>query len=539
MQFMNLQGKGSRLTWNLEIDYQKIRDTILSAIFFIFSYAPSPFGFFIYFAFIPQFNLYLKLTPKQAFLTGYILGIIVNSGVLYWIIPYSFTAYIWVVLLNSVQFAVFALIFTYALKLRRVFALLAFPFLWTFIEYTRQIGEIAFNWLSIAHTQTYFLALIQYVEFTGHLGVVFWICLINLLLYAMWNYRSDFRKMGFCIGLLLLLFIIPFIFGLIKLSEKPGLKGISVGYVQPNIDPVKKWSAAFQKKNIKVLSDLTDSLMIYKPDLVIWPETAIPYDLQSEQKDLEFLINYSAQNRIYLLTGTLDYITLEDKKAKFNAALLFSSDNDPVKVYHKMMPVPFEEKIPFSSFLGDIDFGVNYLSAGDHATVFELFLRTYYVHFNGSDWYGTKKTEKEENVKFGTVICFESLFPNLVRRFFRSDAQILTVITNDAWFEYTAQPYQHIQIAIFRAIENRSAIIQCANSGISGFIDPYGRIFDASDIFTTRYAQKIIPLRIKATIYTKFGDTVGIICGIVLITFVLLTILSNLAFIKNRIIRCQ
>jgi apolipoprotein N-acyltransferase len=524
MPFTNPTNKENRLIWKFELDPQELRAIVLSAALFIFSYPPSPFGFLIYFAFIPQIYLYSRLAPANGFVAGYILGILVNFGVLYWIIPYSFSDYVLVAFFNSLQFAIFAALVSFALRYHRILALIAFPFLWTFLEYTRQLGEIAFNWLCISHTQTSFLALIQYVEFTGHLGIVLWICMVNLLIYLMWHVLPDLRKMALYGSILVFFFALPLSFGRIKLSEKQISSGISIGYVQPNIDPDKKWSADFRDKNMALLATLTDSLITEKPAIVLWPETAIPYDLLHQQSHLRYLNDYVTLNDIFLLTGTLDYILKEEKKMKFNATVCIEPNNDKTTVYHKILLVPFEERIPYVEFfsdLVDLEISEEYLLPGHNVVLFEFEAYTYRMRFAANDWQMIGKNREKTVLKLGNVICFESLYSNLVRRFYQSGAQVMTVITNDGWFGYTAQPYQHLQFAVFRAIENRSSIIQCANTGISGFIDPYGRVFKASTLFSSAYAQKLMPLKIKDTVYTRVGDIVGIICGIVSITFVL------------------
>ena len=104
------------------------------------------------------------------------------------------------------------------------------------------------------------------------------------------------------------------------------------------------------------------------------------------------------------------------------------------------------------------------------------------------------------------VICYESVFPDLIRRFVKMGGKLLVVVTNDAWFGNTSGPYQHAQIAVFRAIENRISIARCANTGISSFIDPYGRIIDETKYNQRANLIKSIPLRKESTFYMQHGD---------------------------------
>jgi apolipoprotein N-acyltransferase len=118
-------------------------------------------------------------------------------------------------------------------------------------------------------------------------------------------------------------------------------------------------------------------------------------------------------------------------------------------------------------------------------------------------------------VPLGTVICYEIIFPDLVRRFVDHGARIMTTITNDAWFGRTSAPYQHFTMAVFRAVENHVPIARAANTGVSGFIDARGRILEMSDIFTeASIAHDIAPAaRGRKTFYTRFGDVFAYLCS--------------------------
>jgi apolipoprotein N-acyltransferase len=190
-------------------------------------------------------------------------------------------------------------------------------------------------------------------------------------------------------------------------------------------------------------------------------------------------------------------------------------------IYRKLLLVPGAETVPFKNILPDWinPLGNEQLSAGQEPVIFKLNLVPYQIKFKEGDWQATGRAKVVRSIKISSVICYESVFPNIVKRFFDQGCDLLVVITNDAWFDYTSQPFQHLQASILRAIEQRSSVVRCANSGISTFIDPYGRRYLDSHLFHKSSAQKIMPIRKKSTFYSHYGDFVGIICGILVFSF--------------------
>jgi apolipoprotein N-acyltransferase len=114
--------------------------------------------------------------------------------------------------------------------------------------------------------------------------------------------------------------------------------------------------------------------------------------------------------------------------------------------------------------------------------------------------------------KFGVLICYEAIFPDLTRRFVDRGAQFLVNITNDAWFGRSAAPYQHLSMAALRAVENRVPVARSANTGVSAFIHPSGRILQPSDIFTKAIVSGTIYLQKSWSFYTRFGDLFAYLC---------------------------
>ncbi len=506
-----------------------IRDVLLSTVFFIVAYAPSPFGFFIYIAFIPQFFISKRNNPGRSFVFGYLIGLIVNAVTLYWLFFYSGTGFSIIAIGNALQFGVLTAMLSFIFNRDAKLALFFFPFLWTFLEYIRQFGDLAFTWLNIAHTQSYFLYIIQYVEYTGYLGVVFWIGLVNISIYLVITSSQNLSLKFKRSLVVLLLFLIPLVFGIYKMGLEEKSTGVSVAYVQPNIDSDLKWTPDFLQENLPLLLTLTDSILITNPDLVIWPETSIPYSLADHHDDLESLYQHVHSKDYHLLAGALDFVHINRLNEKYNAAYFLNPDDSTLGIYRKLQLVPEEERFPYKDYLphwliGKREFD---MTAGSEAVTFEMQSRLYQLHYGGDDWKVVSRDQHLSPVNISALICYESIFPNLVQQFIDKGSQILIIITNDGWFGYTSQPFQHLQAAVYRALEQRVSVVRCANTGISSFIDPYGRRYLESGLFQQALAQKIIPIRTEKTFYSKHGDWLGIFSGIFVFSYLpLLALIS-------------
>ena len=176
----------------------------------------------------------------------------------------------------------------------------------------------------------------------------------------------------------------------------------------------------------------------------------------------------------------------------YNSAFLTDSKGRVQGKYNKAHLVPFGEYVPFKRwlpFLGKMVAQVGDFTAG---TVGETLT-----------W---------NNYRLGVLICYEAIFPYISRKVTANGAALLINITNDAWYGTTAAPYQLFSITVFRAIENRRALVRAANTGISGFIDPAGRILAFTDLFTEDALVMNVPLLTEQTWYTRLGDSFARLC---------------------------
>jgi len=199
-------------------------------------------------------------------------------------------------------------------------------------------------------------------------------------------------------------------------------------------------------------------------EMIVWPETAVPLYVTHSSTYLDTIAALAAEAGAHILTGFPDYQRGENGITYYNSAMLVSPDRGPVREYRKIHLVPFGEMIPYEdriSFLKNINFGEGDFSPGRFYEVFQVGSR-----------------------KFSVAICFEAIYPSLVRKFVARGAGFIVNITNDEWFGASAGPYQHAEMAVMRSVECRVGLARCANTGLSMLVDPYGRVTRRTELFT-------------------------------------------------------
>jgi len=480
--------------------------TLLTAFALAFAFPPFQLGFLAYWGVIPFLILLENKNTGDAFRWGYLIGLIFSIATLYWIGWTTFPGMIATIAIHPLYYALFAVLI---LPVRRLWPngyLMAVPFVWTAVEYVKSIGDLGFPWLPLAHTQTYYLSLIQYASYTSVYGVSFWVVSLNVLLLALWRFRENKRRVIGLSIILILFLVTPYLYSLAVIPQtKEPQEQIRVGMVQGNVDPYQKWEKDFVDENFEIFERLSRRAAQDRPDVVIWPETATPTWLLHRPEHLNRVRMLAAGIGAPILTGIPDYVFLNDKDYRtFNAAALIYGDSRPIPTYAKIHLVPFGERVPFEDdipffkeWLANLEMGEGNWSPGSEIKLFEL---------------STPMANGESARQIAAIICFESIFPEEVASFVRQGADLLVVITNDAWFGRPSVPfwlsggiYQHAQITIFRAIENRISIARCANTGMTMTIDPYGRIQKRAPLFAEAVLADSLPVRRETTFFTRHG----------------------------------
>ncbi len=479
-------------------------------------------------AFLPLFFSIAEQNPKKAFLGGWLTGLVYFGGTLYWIAPtlwqgglsslISFFIFFGLVSYLALYLGLFSALLKYVSKGHGGRGLLIAPVLWVVLEWVKGHFLTGFPWASLAYSQTEFLPMIQIADFGSIYVVGFLVMFCNRALYL--SLRGLFREERHPdrfdwrpLVLAGLVFLLSFFYGTFRLSESTKTEEqISLAVIQGNIAQDKKWDRNFKQETLEVYWRLSEEVLkdnTKKRDLILWPEAVLPFIFGTEAVHEKALSDFSRDRDVYLLLGAPSLTTREREAVSLrNSAYLISPDSEHVSQYDKMHLVPFGEYVPFPEWLFFIKKWVQGLadfSPGVEAVVFEV-----------------------GQARIGTAICFELIFPEIVRRFVQNGATVMTTITNDAWFGDTSAPDQHFSMMVFRAIENRISFARAANTGISGFVDARGQVISKTMLFNEDSATATLDLRGETTLYTRFGDFFVAFCVIIALYF-----LCG-AFIKRR-----
>ena len=429
---------------------------------------------------------------------GFLFGLFTNGLLLYWMVSalwqytsLSLLGYASTVLLLSAYCAgVFALC-GWIVRAAGVSILVAFPVLWTALEWVlAHQFDLRFPWLGLGTSLTGYPTVVQIADVVGARGVTFLLALANTALALAWiGRRRRKRAIGLCcavgVGI-----VLASGYGLVRENTIETRPLGEVALIQPNVGTVEKWDRTLQDGIIaSLIVSSEDAHVEVNPDLIVWPEAAVPGDLERRTDWRASITSFSRRVSTPMVIGGLHSEVLADSTViRFNAAFVFDSAGrgDGYPIYHKQYLVPITERVPFlpRSALNLPWFGS--FASGDAGTVYRL-------------GFGS----------FGVLICYESAFEDLARIYRMDGADFLVNITNDAWFGRTTTPYQHASHLVMRAIENRVGIARAANTGISEFVDPFGREYERTELAVETYAFSTVKTSDVLTLYSRLGDWVG------------------------------
>ncbi|MFH0810523.1 MAG: apolipoprotein N-acyltransferase [Pseudomonadota bacterium] len=447
-------------------------------------------------------------TPRRGLLLGAVAGIFEFSLVIYWI-AYVTTTYggmslpagvgvaALLVLYLAMYSALFGLGLAYASRCGLPQWVVAPP-LWVGLEYLRGILLTGFPWAELGASQYTWNGFVQAADLGGVALLSFVVVLVNAALVAAWAEEKTSR--GVVAGLAALAALsLTLTYGHFRLGHIEAAAAaapkLAVVAVQGNIDQGVKWSDGFQGKSVEIYRKLTEKAAASHPDLIVWPETALPFYFLLEDRFTPKVMEGLKGLPSYVLLGSPAYDFDADDICYYNRAYLLAPGGQPTAKYDKVHLVPYGEYVPLKSympFLGKAVRAVGNFQAGRPGCCLSL---------------GGPRP-----ARVGVLICFESIFADLAREAVGGGATILAVITNDAWFGGTSAPYQHFSMSVLRAVETRRAVVRAANTGISGLIGPDGRVLAATRLQERTYVRGVVPLMTIKTVYTKIGDAFAWLC---------------------------
>jgi len=472
---------------------------ILSGVLTAFCFPKFSFFFLAWVCLIPLLLSLLKKSPGQAFRIGFVGGFVYYAVLLYWI-PYvpahygglspalSALIYFVLVVFMALSWGGFAYVFGRIGVSYPRGALVAAPLIWVSWEYIFAYLFTGFPWGLLGYSQVKNLPLLQTASVTGVYGLSFALVLLQGLFVLSIAAR---KRPPFFFGLSVVLFLHAA--GLMSLrAPVSGGEPFAVAVIQGNVSSDIYWDR-ISGEEIEMLFDrhldLSRRAAGDGAGLIIWPEFTVPLCFSCPEPFYvylkEALFDFVRTTGRTLLLGTNETTVEKDETLYLNTALCLHPDLSMTQ-YHKMHLVPFGEYTPYKgvfSFIEKVTHAIGDVTPG----------RSQVLH-------------SYEGKRFGSPICYEIIFPGLVRKFTKKGAQFLVTITNDGWYGESASPQQHFLIAVFRAVENRRFLLRAATTGISGIVDPYGRVLARSSLMTETYlGGRIRPIE-KLSFYAQHGD---------------------------------
>ena len=492
---------------------------ILSGILFGISFTPLPFPFtlFLFIAFVPYFFV---ITKRQTLLkvnsASYLAFFVMSLVTVYWVgswqsesdpfLMLSGTVLVFflpcVMLINSTLFYLSRKVF------KKDLSLYFFPFFWVTGEYILTLTDLKFPWLTIGHGLAKFTSFIQIADIIGAFGLSFVVLWVNIFIFkGLKSFKENIKVGTIYFSVSASIFILILVYGYTKVSSADNNeKKLKVGIIQPNIDPWNKWELGGLNAILDNYLELSQKCVDEGAKLILWPETALPVYLMSGtyQSEVDSIYSFLRKNNVALLTGMPDFQIFQNNPprnakyseigkyyyATYNSILLLQPNTFEVQRYGKMQLVPLGEHTPFVDqipFLGDLlkwGVGISGWNVGQDTTVFKF-------------------VYDKDTIKVGGLVCYESVFPTFPNYFVDRGAQFLTVLTNDSWYGKLSGPYQHKEFANLRAVENRRAVVRCANGGVSCLINKFGVTEVETEMFTRTYLVVNVPLNDEKTFYTK------------------------------------
>ncbi len=373
----------------------------------------------------------------------------------------------------------------------------AFAALWVVFEWSATVGWTGVPWGRLCLGQIEYLPILQSASLFGSYFVSFLLLLVNGLLAYAFLYRT---RTTVCAITAAALLVGNLTFGMIArlIPERVRGDAIQAAVIQGNISSYEKWSSDISYIK-SVYGDLTRQAAAEGAQLVVWPESALPYDIGYENSKREFVCDLAKECNITLIVGAFYY---DEDGNGYNALVCVDPDGTMHDVFYaKRHLVPFGEYVPMRNLIMTLIPPLAELSAlGEDL-------------FPGSD----SALFETEWGEIGSLICFDSIYERLTLESVRDGADLMIVSSNDSWFYDSAAVYQHQAQAQLRAIESGRYLLRAANTGISTAISPKGDRLLWIDPLEQGYGVTSVYPQNGATLYTLIGNTFVVLCAVFVI----------------------
>jgi apolipoprotein N-acyltransferase len=452
---------------------------------------------------------YRRQSLRRSFGLGLLAGFVYFAGTLYWFVvtltsfgglstPLAACASAMGMAYLALYPAMFAVIQARLVRALGQAALLLAPAVWVATEMARTYSPLDFPWDLLGYSQVTVLPIAQLASLVGIYGLSLLVALVSAVAaYATVAHRDPRRWLACVLAAALVLG--TGVWGTVRIRRQALISAgapVRVAVLQGNILQDQKWDPAMRDAIMQRYIDMTREAIGRNAEFILWPESAMPTPYEQDLPRGALLRRLAREAHVTLLVGSDQVEPVRPVLAAkappsrmYNAAYLIQPDGSTAAVYRKIHLVPFGEYVPFSRllfFVGPLVEAVSDFAPGTEATLLPV-----------------------GGHMVSTAICYEVIYAGLMRSFAVRGSELLTTITNDAWYGWSSAAYQHWEQASLRAIEDGRYLARAANTGISGFVDPYGRVLQRSNMFQSAVMVEDVRFLTGRTIYSRIGDVVG------------------------------
>lgn len=453
----------------------------------------------------------------RAFSYGLLTGFVYFVGTVYWTstvvatygqlaTPLAVFAMLLLALYLALFPAVMAVVTSRLITRAGAGALFFAPAAWVATEFFRGHLFGGFPWVPLGNSQVTMLPIAQIASLLGVYGVSALVAFVNAAIAFAVLVPGRPRAKALATAAIVLAAAAGW--GTSRIADgaltREGAP-LRVGLVQGNIAQEDKWRPSEAYRIFTTYVAMTRDVVRRGAEYVIWPESSTPFTFERDPVGEKAMRDLAMEVGVPILFGS-DQVVTGERESHYNAAFQLAPDGRTAAVYRKIHLVPFGEYVPLSDWLEVVPPLVQTLAGfapftpGDAMVMLPL---------------GRYVTS--------TAICYEVVYPSLVREAVNAGSQLLTTITNDAWYGHSSAPFQHFAMASMRAIEHGRYLARAANTGISGVVDPYGRVVVESRLFEQVGLVAEVRLLSGRTLYTAIGDVIAYV-AIALLAAALLTV---------------